>query len=86
MKKIILLIISMLSLVLIKEQKIEGNIINISSTSFTLLTNNGYIYKFNKNNDFNYNLNNNIELSYKKKLSNFSDIQNIEIKKIETEQ
>ena len=82
MKKIILLIISMLSLVLIKEQKIEGNIINIDSTSFTLLTNNGYIYKFNKNNDFNYNLNDNIELSYKKKLSNFLDIQNIEIKKI----
>ena len=82
MKKIILLIISMLSLVLIKEQKIEGNIINIGSTSFTLLTNNGYIYKFNKNNDFNYNLNDNIELSYKKKLSNFLNIQNIEIKKI----
>ena len=83
MKKIILLIISMLSLVLIKEQKIEGNIINIGSTSFTLLTNNGYIYKFNKNNDFNYNLNDNIELSYKKKLSNFLNIQNIEIKKYE---
>lgn len=82
MKKLILLLISMLSLILIKENKLEGNIINIDSNTFTILTSKGFIYKFAKNNDFKYKLDDNVEILYKKNLNNFTNIQNIDIKKI----
>lgn len=82
MKKLILLLISMLSLILIKENKLEGNIINIDSNTFTILTSKGFIYKFDKNYDFKYKLDDNVEILYKKKLNNFTNIQNIDIKKI----
>ena len=82
MKKLILLLISMLSLILMKENKLEGNIINIDSNTFTILTSKGFIYKFGKNYDFKYKLDDNVEILYKKNLNNFTNIQNIDIKKI----
>ena len=82
MKKLILLLISMLLLILIKENKLEGNIINIDSNTFTILTSKGFIYKFGKNYDFKYKLDDNVEILYKKNLNNFTNIQNIDIKKI----
>lgn len=82
MKKLILLLISMLSLILIKENKLEGNIINIDSNTFTILTSKGFIYKFDKNYDFKYKLDDNVEILYKKNLNNFINIQNTDIKKI----
>ena len=82
MKKLILLLISMLSLILMKENKLEGNIINIDSNTFTILTSKGFIYKFAKNYDFKYKLDDNVEILYKKNLNNFTNIQNIDIKKI----
>lgn len=82
MKKLILLLISMLSLILMKENKLEGNIINIDSNTFTILTSKGFIYKFDKNYDFKYKLDDNVEILYKKNLNNFTNIQNIDIKKI----
>lgn len=82
MKKLILLLISMLSLILMKENKLEGNIINIDSNTFTILTSKGFIYKFDKNYDFKYKLDDNVEILYKKNLNNFINIQNIDIKKI----
>ena len=82
MKKLILLLISMLSLILMKENKLEGNIINIDSNTFTILTSKGFIYKFDKNYDFKYKLDDNVEILYKKNLNNFINIQNTDIKKI----
>lgn len=82
MKKLILLLISMFSLILIKENKLEGNIINIDSNTFTILTSKGFIYKFDKNYDFKYKLDDNVEILYKKNLNNFINIQNTDIKKI----
>lgn len=82
MKKLILLLISMLSLILMKENKLEGNIINIDSNTFTILTSKGFIYKFDKNYDFKYKLDDNVEILYKKNLNNFTNIQNIDIKKL----
>ena len=42
-------------------KQIEGNIINITNNTFTILTNKGTIYTFNKPNNFNNTINDNIK-------------------------
>lgn len=86
MKKILLtflIIVSTLFSLKIYNQELEGNIINITNNTFTILTDKGTIYTFNKPNDFNNIINDNIKIKYENKLSDFTNIQNIIIKKIE---
>lgn len=80
MKKIIILIL--LFITILPNNKIKGNIITINKNTFMILTENNEIYELNKPNNFNYNINDNIEIIYSNKLNNFKNIQNIKIKKI----
>lgn len=82
MKKIIILLITFLSLIPLKYNKIKGNIITINKNTFMILTENNTIYEINKPNNFNYNINDNIEIIYSNDLNNFVNIQNIKINKI----
>ena len=85
MKRILLTFLMIISTFLsLKPYKhIEGNIINITNNTFTILTNKGTIYTFNKPNNFNNIINDNIKIKYENKISDFRNIQNITIKKIE---
>ena len=85
MKRILLTFLMIIStfLSLKPYKQIEGNIINITSNTFTILTNKGTIYTFNKPNNFDNTINDNIKIKYENKISDFINIQNITIKKIE---
>ena len=85
MKRILLTFLMIIStfLSLKPYKQIEGNIINITNNTFTILTNKGTIYTFNKPNNFNNIINDNIKIKYENKISDFRNIQNITIKKIE---
>ena len=85
MKRILLTFLMIIStfLSLKPYKQIEGNIINITNNTFTILTNKGTIYTFNKPNNFNNTINDNIKIKYENKISDFINIQNITIKKIE---
>lgn len=80
MKKLIILIL--LFITILPNNKIKGNIITINKNTFMILTENNEIYELNKPNNFNYNINDNIEIIYSNKLNNFKNIQNVKIKKI----
>lgn len=82
MKKITILIITLLTLLEAKPNKIKGNIITIKENTFMIITENNQIYEIKKTNNFTFKVNENIEIIYTNKLSNFTNIQNINIKKI----
>lgn len=79
MKKFIIIVTTLLTLLQTKPNKIKGNIITIKENTFMIITENNQIYELNKTNNFTYKTNENIEIIYTNKLNNFTNIQNINI-------
>ncbi len=62
---------------------LQGEIVLMNDEYFSLMTNNDVIYQFPKTNNFNFNLGDYLEVNYNGKINIFSDLQNIEILKVE---
>lgn len=88
MKKIIivliLILITIIYIILMSKKSISGTIISNDNTYITIITKNDSIYKF-KYSTNKYNIGDDIKITYKGKLSDLNEVQDIDIKSIKKE-